>query len=155
VTSAHPGSGIVVDRFGQIYFTDTGKGIWKIDLNGKLTFLPASKFHWMTMDVIGSFAASTKNFGDYFERVTPQSAKPALIMCSDFPLVSGIDGNMYYAYTRSGSSNIFQRSPDGKESVLASNKILNIRTVLLQAMMVQYILRSRVMPMRTPFEKLQ
>lgn len=123
ITSAHPGSGIVVDKYGQIYFTDTGKGVWKIDAQGKLTYLPASKFHWMTIDAIGYFAESPKSFGEYFERVTPQSTKPALIMCSDFPLVVGKDGNIYYADTRPSSTKIIKRTPDGKESVLASNKI--------------------------------
>jgi len=123
VATAHPGSGIVVDKYGQIYFTDTGKGIWKIDLNGKLTFLPASKFHWMTIDEIGYFAESPKQFGQYFERVTSITNKPNLIMCSDFPLVVGKDGNIYYADTRSSSAKIMRRTPSGKESVLASNKI--------------------------------
>jgi streptogramin lyase len=122
-TSAHPGSGIVVDKYGQVYFTDTGKGVWKIDLNGKLTFLPASRFHWMTIDAIGYFAESQKKFGEYFERVTPQSNKPALIMCSDFPLVVGKDGNIYYADTRPNSAKIIRRTPEGEESVLASDKI--------------------------------
>jgi sugar lactone lactonase YvrE len=121
--TAHPGSGIVVDEYGQIYFTDTGKGVWKIDSDGKLTYLPASKFHWMTIDAAGHFARSPKNFGEYFERVTPQNNKPALIMCSDFPLVVGKDGNIYYADTRPGSAKIIRRTPGGKESVLASNKI--------------------------------
>ncbi len=121
--TAHPGSGIVVDKYGQVYFTDTGKGVWKIDLNGKLSFLPASKFHWMTIDTIGYFAESPKSFGQYFERVTPQSTKPDLIMCSDFPLVVGKDGNIYYADTRPSSAKIMRRTPNGKESVLASNKI--------------------------------
>ena len=121
--SAHPGSGIVIDKEGNIYFTDTGKGIWKVDANGKLTYLPASKFHWMTIDAIGYFAKSPKNFGEYFERVTPQSNKPSLIMCSDFPLVVGKDGNLYYADTRPGSTKIIRRTADGKETVVASNKI--------------------------------
>ena len=123
IISAHPGSGIVIDKYGQVYFTDTGKGVWRIDATGKLTFLPASKFHWMTIDPSGYFAASPKNFGMYFERVTSQSTKPALIMCSDFPLVVGKDGNIYYADTRPNSTKIIRRTPDGKESVLASNKI--------------------------------
>lgn len=123
IAFAHPGSGIVVDKYGQIYFTDTGKGVWKIDTQGKLIYLPAQKFHWMTIDAIGNFAESPKTFGEYFERVTPQSTKPALIMCSDFPLVVGKDGNIYYAYTRASSAKIVRRTPDGKESVLASNKI--------------------------------
>ena len=42
VISAHPGSGIVVDSVGQVYFTDTGKGVWKLGTQGELTFLPAS-----------------------------------------------------------------------------------------------------------------
>ncbi len=123
ITFAHPGSGIVVDKYGQVYFTDTGKGVWKIDTNGKLTYLPASRFHWMTIDPIGYFAESPKSFGEYFERVTPQSNKPTLIMCSDFPLVVGKDGNIYYADTRPSSTKIMRRTPNGKESVLASNKI--------------------------------
>ena len=121
--SAHPGSGIVLDKDGNIYFTDTGKGVWKIDTQGKLTFLPASKFHWMTIDGIGYFAESQKNFGEYFERVTSKRDQPALIMCSDFPLVVNKDGNIYYAVTRPGSAKIIRRTPDGKESVFASNKI--------------------------------
>ena len=120
---AHPGSGIVVDEQGQVYFTDTGKGVWKIDNNGKLTFLPASKFHWMSIDAAGHFAGSSKNFGEYFERVTPHNNKPILIMCSDFPLVVGNDGNIYYANTRPGSGKIIRRAPNGKESVLISDKI--------------------------------
>jgi len=123
MASAHPGSGIVVDIYGQIYFTDTGKGVWKIDTQGKLTYIPASRFHWMTIDPIGYFAESQKSFGEYFERVTPQSDKPALIMCSDFPLVVNLDGNIYYADTRPSSTKIIRRTPDGKESVLAGNKI--------------------------------
>jgi sugar lactone lactonase YvrE len=119
---AHPGSGIVVDAYGQVYFTDTGKGVWKIELSGKLTFLPSSRFHWMAIDHAGRFAASAKEFGQYFERVTAQS-KPVLILCSDFPNVIGKDGNMYYADTRPGTTSIIRRTPDGQETVLAKDKI--------------------------------
>jgi len=44
-------------------------------------------------------------------------------MCSDFPLVVNKDGNIYYANTRPGSGKIIRRTPDGKESVFATNKI--------------------------------
>ena len=120
---AHPGSGIAIDKFGQIYFTDTGKGVWKIDTHGKLIYMPASEFHWMTIDPDGYFAESQKSFGMYFERVTSKSSKPALIICSDFPLVVNFDGNIYYANTRSNSGKIIRRSPEGKESELTSNRI--------------------------------
>lgn len=124
VVFAHPGSGIVIDKYGQVYFTDTGKGVWKIDREGKLTFMPASRFHWMAIDPMGYFSVSPKSFGEYFERVTEQSVSPALIMCSDFPLVINSDGNMYYAETRPGSARIVRRTPSGKESVLISDKII-------------------------------
>lgn len=120
--SAHPGSGIVVDKQGQVFFTDTGQGVWKIDGQGKLTHLPASLFHWIAIDEAGYFAESQKNFGEWFERVTPQSSKPALIMSSDFPLTINRDGNLYYADTRPRSARIVRRTPDGKESVLAADE---------------------------------
>jgi sugar lactone lactonase YvrE len=123
VVLAHPGSGIVVDKNGQVYFTDTGKGVWKIDSTGKLVYIPGSRFHWMTIDPMGHFAGSPKSFGQHFERVTPQQSKPALIMCSDFPLVVSLDGNIYYANTRHDAAGIIRRSPEGKESVLAAGKI--------------------------------
>jgi hypothetical protein len=120
---AHPGSGIVIDEYGQIYFTDTGKGVWKIDLKGQLSYIPASRFHWMSIDPSGYFAGSPKNFGQYFERVTAQNSKPTLVMCSDFPLVVNKDGNIYYADTRQHSAKIIRRTPDGKESVFMSDRI--------------------------------
>ena len=118
--SAHPGSGIVVDKYGNVFFTDTGKGVWKIDTQGKLTYLPAQLFHWMAIDEDGYFAGSQKNFGEWFERITPLNSKPVLIMCSDFPLTINKDGNIYYADTRPGSPRIIRRTPGGIESVLAS-----------------------------------
>src|SRR5262245_56421831 len=47
---AHPGSGIVVDRSGNIFFVDTGSGLWKIDLSGKLTQVSGPAYHWITID---------------------------------------------------------------------------------------------------------
>jgi len=122
IISAHPGSGIVVDKDGQVFFTDTGRGVWKIDTKNDLTYLPASLFHWMAIDEAGNFAESQKSFGEWFERVTPQSSKPVLIISSDFPLTIGKDGNIYYAYTRPGSARIIRRTPAGNESILISNE---------------------------------
>lgn len=77
-TSAHPGSGIVVGKQGQIFFTDTGQGVWKIDHQGKLTYLPASLFNWMALDEVEYFAESQKNFGEWFERITPWTGRSQL-----------------------------------------------------------------------------
>ena len=120
---AHPGSGIVIDKQGQIYFTDTGRGVWRIDTQGKLTYVPASRWHWMAIDEVGNFAGSQKNFGEWFERVTPQGSKPALIISSDFPLTFNRDGNIYYADTRRSSPGIVRRTPDGTESGLARGEM--------------------------------
>jgi hypothetical protein len=35
--SAHPGTGIVVDKYGNVYFIYTGVGVAKISVDGKLT----------------------------------------------------------------------------------------------------------------------
>ena len=56
--AAHPGSGIVVDRFGQIYFVDMVSGVWKIDAHGALTHIRGPAFHWMTLDATDRFAAT-------------------------------------------------------------------------------------------------
>src|SRR5262249_60253919 len=47
---AHPGAGIVVDRQGQVFFIDTGAGVWKIDRQGQLKKHPGDAFHWMAID---------------------------------------------------------------------------------------------------------
>ena len=52
---AHPGSGIVVDRLGQIYFLDTGSGLWKIDTRGGLTHLSPLRNHWLAIDASDRF----------------------------------------------------------------------------------------------------
>ena len=122
--SAHPGSGIVVDKDGQIYFTDTGKGVWRIDKQGKLIYLPASRFHWMAIYKVGKFSSSPKSLGEYFEKVSSKNAGAALLMCSDFPLTINTDGNIYYAMTRPGSGKIIRRTSEGKETVLITDRII-------------------------------
>src|SRR5438128_1919199 len=55
-TRAHPGSGIAVDRLGQVYFLDTGSGLWKIDPRGALTHLSGTLFHWLALDENNRFS---------------------------------------------------------------------------------------------------
>ena len=116
---AHPGSGIVVDQAGQVFFTDTGEGIWKIDEKGGLTLVSKQALHWMTSDIKGGFAIGPAHFS-HFERITPRDAKPALIVSSDYPCAAGEDGNLYYADTR-GPTKILRLSPDGKEAVVGED----------------------------------
>lgn len=53
---AHPGSGIVVDEQGQVYFQDTvARTIWKIDAQGRLTkYHETLGGHWMALDQEGT-----------------------------------------------------------------------------------------------------
>lgn len=66
---AHPGSGIVIDSAGNLYFTDTGSGIYRIGRDGKLQRVAGQAFHWMALDQRGHFSRFV--FKDWFERVTP------------------------------------------------------------------------------------
>src|SRR6059036_1011961 len=55
--SAHPGSGIVVDTQGNVYFTHLGRGVGKIDPQGKLTYVGHTRGgHWMCLDPDEEFA---------------------------------------------------------------------------------------------------
>jgi hypothetical protein len=124
ISFAHPGSGIAVSQDGRIYFTDTGKGIWEISGDGKLTYLPSSRFHWMTLDPSDRYNSTAGNFGGDFEAVQPAHSKFKLIQCSDFPLTCDSAGNVYYVDTRPAEAKIIRRTPDGKQSIVACNKIL-------------------------------
>ncbi len=115
--SAHPGSGIFVDEQGQIYFTDTGEGVWMSDTKRALSLFSKSAVHWMAYSEEGRFAQAPEKFGA-FERITPTGSKPVLFVCSEFPCAFGKDGNLYYADRREGMP-IIRRTPEGKESVLA------------------------------------
>lgn len=99
---AHPGSGIVVDRRGQIYFVDTGAGVWKIDLHGKVTQVPGPKFHWMTIDSDNCFSTAHLPTGARGD-ITRVGASPTLLVASDFPIAIGANGNLYYPSYASGS----------------------------------------------------
>ena len=46
--AAHPGTGIVIDRQGNVYFVDMVSGVWKTDRHGQLTHL---SIHLFKVDV--------------------------------------------------------------------------------------------------------
>jgi len=92
---SHPGSGIVVDRQGEIFFADTGSGVWKLDTQGRLTQIAAHRFHWLTMDADDRLRDTTLPSGSNGE-ITRVGAKPTLLVASDFPIAIGRDGSLYY-----------------------------------------------------------
>ena len=116
---AHPGSGIVADRRGQIYFMDTGAGVWKLDTHGALTRLPGPRFHWMTIDPDDRFAKTPMPSGSGWE-IARAGDDPTLLLASDFPLAIGQDGNLVYpSPTGRGGVEILRMTPTGQTSVLA------------------------------------
>ncbi|OGU30089.1 MAG: hypothetical protein A2X67_13160 [Ignavibacteria bacterium GWA2_55_11] len=124
---AHPGSGIVVDRLGNVYFVDTGSGIWKIDRNGTLTKLSAPAYHWMAFDIDKRLAAVRL---PYFSRgdatVARDPGDPRILVSSDFPLTVGRDGALYYPWSRSGGElQIFRLAPTGSTTAF---KTLPVQT---------------------------
>ena len=117
---AHPGSGIVVDRHGEVYFVDTGAGVWKIDLHGKLTRLPGPRFHWMALDSDDCFRTVTLPTGTSgdIERV---GAAPTLLVASDYPIAIGTNGNLFYpSYTSGSGLQMMELTPSGRTSVLTN-----------------------------------
>ena len=117
---AHPGSGIVVDRHGQVYFVDTGSGVWKIDAHGKLTRVPGPAFHWMTIDPDDRFGKVRLPSGRDWE-IARAGSHPTLLLASDFPIAMGRNGNLYYPLFEAGSGlRILLLAPSGQTSVLTS-----------------------------------
>lgn len=117
---AHPGSGIVVDRRGEIYFVDTGAGVWKIDLNGKVTQVPGPRFHWMTIDSDDCFGTTHLPTGARGD-ITRVGTSPRLLVASDFPIAIGANGNLYYPSYASGSGlQLMELTPSDRTTVLTN-----------------------------------
>jgi len=113
---AHPGSGIVVDRLGQVWFLDTGDGLWKIDTHGTLIHVGGSRFHWMTLDQNDAFGRTPLP-----RDVARVGSSPTLLIASDYPIATGRDGNLYYPSVGSdGRVRIMRELPSGATSVLAT-----------------------------------
>jgi len=118
---AHPGSGIVVDRLGQIYFLDTGSGLWKIDTRGGLTHLSPLRNHWLAIDPSDKFTQShlpTDSGHDWV--ITAAGSNPTLLISTDFPLTIGQDGNLYYPSARESNVRILRKTPTGNTSAFVT-----------------------------------
>jgi len=117
---AHPNSGIAVDPRGEVYFVDTGSGLWKIDTKGALVQIPAPRFHWMALDPdnrLGSTRLPTDSGGE----ITRVGTQPAVLLSSDAPLAVGSDGALYYPTRASaGALDVVRLPASGRRAVLAS-----------------------------------
>jgi hypothetical protein len=116
---AHPGSGIVVDRNRNVYFMDTGSGVWKIGADGRLTGHEGPAFHWMAIDDESRFAGANLPSIPSAE-LRSIGAKPTLIVSSDFPIAVGRDGALYYPELGSDARlRIIRFTAEGARSVHA------------------------------------
>jgi hypothetical protein len=122
--AAHPGSGIVVNAKGEVFFMCNG--VCKIDAQGKLTHvLKGQGGHWMCLDPEERFSSTV--YPRLFKRITPSGVKPALLFASGgAPLVVSRDGNLYYGsgYPEGddrapGFHTLTRLSLDGKRTLFA------------------------------------
>src|SRR5262245_41419280 len=118
-TMAHPGSGIAVDRHGQIYFLDTGSGLWRIDSQGRVSRLSRLRYHWLAIDD-GSRFASTKLPMGALGEISRVGTNPTTLLSSDYPIAIGQDGNLFYPSGPRGGMRIMRMSPSGATSALAT-----------------------------------
>lgn len=124
---AHPSSGIVVDRQGQVFFSDIARGLLKVDTQGRVTTVFAREGgHWLALDINGSFSnvdfEKSQHWPRWFKRRTPSGAIPALITDGGSPLVVAQDGNLYYVCNDErmipGGLLMARLTPDGQETLL-------------------------------------
>jgi hypothetical protein len=117
--SAHPGAGIAVDHRGDVYFLDTGSGLWKIDTRGRLSHLSNTLFHWLAIDEENRFANTQLASGALGE-ILKVGASPSVLLSSDYPIAIGDDGNLYYPSGRAGNLRMIKMTPAGATSEMAT-----------------------------------
>ena len=118
---AHPGSGILVDRLGQVYFIDTGSGLWKIDTRGGLSHLSPLRNHWLAIDANDRFTQSrlpTDPGHDWV--ITAAGSNPTILISTDFPLVIGREGDLYYPSVRESNARIVRTKSAGDTSTFVT-----------------------------------
>lgn len=117
---AHPGSGIVVDAQGNVYFSHFERGVGRIDPQGGLSYVGNTKGgHWMCLDVEGGFSRTKPK---HFERLSAEGVKPALLYADGgSPIAVLRDGQLYYASNDEkltpGALQVTRQSAGGEISV--------------------------------------
>jgi sugar lactone lactonase YvrE len=131
---AHPGTGIVVDRGGRIFFTDLAR-IWRLDPDGRLSVaVPSTHTHELYMDAAGNlfgehlwYESGSDRFRTRAWKLAPDGkVSKVLPPTKHFPaFVSPIvdaAGNRYVADVNNNvreTSRIFRTSPAGDRVLLA------------------------------------
>jgi hypothetical protein len=114
-----------VDKNGNVFFIDTGRGVCKIDTQGKLAYIHkvSGGGHFLALDVEGKFPPAA--YPQLFKRITPAGARPAILFASGgAPFVVNKDGNLYYGSGYPGGDDtvpagltLTRMTPDGKRAL--------------------------------------
>jgi hypothetical protein len=126
---AHPASGIVVDKYGNVYFIHSGVGVAKISVDGKFIYIhKITDGHWMCLDEKGIFSQTQPK---YFERISPDGVQPAIIYAGGgSPIVVNKDGNFYYCGGQNGDmrpgAKTLVRETTGKQQTIFSPNLENV-----------------------------
>lgn len=116
---AHPGASIHVARDGRIFFVDTGGGVYMVDRQGRLSRLEGPGFHWFALDE-ASRLAKTPWPSIPGAEIVSTGRDPTLVRSSDFPVVVGRDGALYYPQADGETHwNIIRVAPSGERSTHA------------------------------------
>ena len=136
---AHPANGIVVDRSGNVYFSDL-ETVWKLDANGKKTvFRPGVSgrhVHELSIDEEGnvygadiSYNPATKRWPSDVWKMTPDGKVTYLLETTEHPprgmsIWRDRTGNMYFVDQNNHTKTqtlLLRRQPDGNVSTLAGS----------------------------------
>lgn len=142
IAQAHPGVGIVKDSKGTIYFTDLHQ-VWKI-INGKKSVaVPNVHTHELYVDKNdnlygegGYYDDKAVKFYHYMWVLRTNGQIDTVIgmkeqyVHQDFSLARDRKGNEYYLkrflIPHTDTNHIYRKSPDGKETILATGNFKNV-----------------------------
>ena len=136
---AHPATGIVVDRSGNVYFSDL-ETVWQLDANGKKTVFRAGvsgrHVHELSIDEEGnvygadiSYNPVTKRWPSDVWKMTPDGKFTYLLEPTEHPprgmsIWRDRTGNMYFVDQNNHTKTqtlLLRRQPDGNVSTLAGS----------------------------------
>ncbi|GMU91321.1 MAG: hypothetical protein AMXMBFR4_03790 [Candidatus Hydrogenedentota bacterium] len=117
---AHPGSGIVVDGQGRVYFVHAQVGTWMVGADGALGYREGPAYHFLILDRDRSFAKyNWPRFPD--GEIEVVGSDPALLHASSFPVTIAPDGALYYPEAvGDGPVQIMRTTPSGPRTVFAT-----------------------------------
>jgi hypothetical protein len=119
-TVAHPGAAIAVGGDGQVYFVDTGGGVFAIDRQHRIARREGPAFHWFAFDPAGRFRRTAWPSVPGAE-LRSAGTNPTLVLSSDFPVAIGTDAIFYYPQDdRERGVRIIGIAPNGRQTVRGS-----------------------------------